>query len=150
MKIFWDLYSNFRTIQKMLLLWKQSRTLVDSVDTFIGDSDCSQLSYTTPWPCTLHLTLHSTAARPRSPAVRSLATLRQHQPRSRPPALLTPHTRVALCNVSLGCLWVVALGHVANCRNVHTGDFPRGVGHRVENGWGLTKVAVVLLNDLIW
>ena len=32
----------------------------------------------------------------------------------------------------------------------HTGDFPRGVGHRVENGWGLTKVAVVLLNDLIW
>ena len=32
----------------------------------------------------------------------------------------------------------------------HTGDFPRGVGHRVENRWGLTKVAVVLLNDLIW
>ena len=32
----------------------------------------------------------------------------------------------------------------------HTGDFPRGVGHRVENGWGLTKVAVVLLNGLIW
>ena len=32
----------------------------------------------------------------------------------------------------------------------HTGDFPMGVGHRVENGWGLTKVAVVLLNDLIW
>ena len=23
------------------------------------------------------------------------------------------------------------------------GEFPRGVGHRVENGWGLTKVAVV-------
>ena len=23
----------------------------------------------------------------------------------------------------------------------HTGEFPRGVGHRVENGWGLTKVA---------
>ena len=33
---------------------------------------------------------------------------------------------------------------------IHTGDFPRGVGHRVENGWGLTKVAVVLVNDLIW
>ena len=33
---------------------------------------------------------------------------------------------------------------------VHTGDFPRGVGHRVENGRGLTKVAVVLLNGLIW
>ena len=32
----------------------------------------------------------------------------------------------------------------------HTGDFPRGVGHRVENGRGLTKVAVVLLNGLIW
>ena len=32
----------------------------------------------------------------------------------------------------------------------HTGDFPRGVGHRVENGWGLTKVAVVLLNGLLW
>ena len=32
----------------------------------------------------------------------------------------------------------------------HTGEFPRGVGHRVENGWGLTKVAVVLLNGLIW
>ena len=33
---------------------------------------------------------------------------------------------------------------------LHTGDFPRGVGHRVENGRGLTKVAVVLLNGLIW
>ena len=32
----------------------------------------------------------------------------------------------------------------------HTSEFPRGVGHRVENGWGLTKVAVVLLNGLIW
>ena len=32
----------------------------------------------------------------------------------------------------------------------HTNDFPRGVGHRVENGWRLTKVAVVLLNGLIW
>ena len=32
---------------------------------------------------------------------------------------------------------------------VHTGDFPRGVGHRVEKGWGLTKCAVVLLNDII-
>ena len=32
----------------------------------------------------------------------------------------------------------------------HTGDFPRGVGHRVENGRGLTKVAVVLLNGLLW
>jgi len=34
--------------------------------------------------------------------------------------------------------------------NIHTGEFPMGVGHRVENGWGLTKVAVVLLNGLIW
>ena len=33
---------------------------------------------------------------------------------------------------------------------IHTGDFPRGVGHRVENGCVLTKVAVVLLNGLIW
>ena len=33
---------------------------------------------------------------------------------------------------------------------LHTGEFPRGVGHRVENGWGLTKVAVVLLIGLIW
>ena len=33
---------------------------------------------------------------------------------------------------------------------LHTGEFPKGVGHRVENGWGLTKVAVVLLNGLIW
>merc|ERR1719270_2548783 len=24
----------------------------------------------------------------------------------------------------------------------HTGEFPKGVGHRVENRWGLTKVAV--------
>ena len=30
------------------------------------------------------------------------------------------------------------------------GDFPWGMGHRVENGWVLTKVAVVLLNGLIW
>ena len=34
-------------------------------------------------------------------------------------------------------------------RSAHTGDFPRGVGHRVEKGWGLTKCAVVLLNDII-
>ena len=26
------------------------------------------------------------------------------------------------------------------------GEFPMGVGHRVENRWGLTKAAVVLLN----
>ena len=32
----------------------------------------------------------------------------------------------------------------------HTGEFPKGVGHRVENGWGLTKVAVVLLNGVLW
>ena len=32
----------------------------------------------------------------------------------------------------------------------HTGEFPKGVGHRVENGWVRTKVAVVLLNGLIW
>ena len=28
--------------------------------------------------------------------------------------------------------------------------FPTGVVHRVGNGWGLTKVAVVLLNGLLW
>ena len=28
--------------------------------------------------------------------------------------------------------------------------FPKGVVHRVESGWGLTKVAVVLLNGLQW
>ena len=27
---------------------------------------------------------------------------------------------------------------------------PKGVVHRVKNGWGLIKVAVVLLNGLIW
>ena len=32
----------------------------------------------------------------------------------------------------------------------HTHIFPKGVVHRIENGWGLTKVAVVLLNGLIW
>ena len=32
----------------------------------------------------------------------------------------------------------------------HSVNFPRGVVHRVENGWGLTKVAAVLLNGLIW
>ena len=31
----------------------------------------------------------------------------------------------------------------------HSVIFPRGVVHRVENRWGLTKVAVVLLNGLI-
>ena len=28
--------------------------------------------------------------------------------------------------------------------------FLGGVVHRVENGWGLTKVAAVLLNGLLW
>ena len=32
----------------------------------------------------------------------------------------------------------------------HSVNFPRGVVHRVEKGWGLTNVAVVLLNGLIW
>ena len=32
----------------------------------------------------------------------------------------------------------------------HSVIFPWGVVHRVEIGWGLTKVAVVLLNGLIW
>ena len=32
----------------------------------------------------------------------------------------------------------------------HSVIFPRGVVHRVENGWGLTKVAAVLLNGLLW
>ena len=34
--------------------------------------------------------------------------------------------------------------------NIHSVIFPMGVVHRVENGWGLTKVAAVLLNALIW
>ena len=33
---------------------------------------------------------------------------------------------------------------------VHSINFSRGVVHRVENGWGLTKMAVVLLNGLLW
>ena len=32
----------------------------------------------------------------------------------------------------------------------HSVIFPRGLVHRVENRWGLTKVAVVLLIGLIW
>ena len=40
-------------------------------------------------------------------------------------------------------------GSVAICQH-HTGDFPMGVGHRVENGWGHSGVAVVLLNALVW
>ena len=32
----------------------------------------------------------------------------------------------------------------------HTHIFPKGVVHRVEIGWGLTKVAAVLLNGLLW
>ena len=32
----------------------------------------------------------------------------------------------------------------------HSINFSRGVVHRVENGWGLTKMAVVLLNGLLW
>ena len=43
------------------------------------------------------------------------------------------------------------MGNLIFFSNVHhTGKFPMGVGHRVENGRGLTKVAVVLLNGLIW
>ena len=34
-------------------------------------------------------------------------------------------------------------------RHYHSVIFPRGVVHRDENGWGLTKVAAVLLNGLI-
>ena len=34
--------------------------------------------------------------------------------------------------------------------HVHSVIFPRGVVHRVENGWGLTKVAAVLLNGVLW
>ena len=40
--------------------------------------------------------------------------------------------------------------HAGMIHDMHTGEFPKGVGHRVENGWGLTKVAVVLLNGLLW
>ena len=36
------------------------------------------------------------------------------------------------------------------CMDQHSVNFPRGVVHRVEKGWGLTNVAVVLLNGLIW
>ena len=32
----------------------------------------------------------------------------------------------------------------------HSVIFPRGLVHRVENRWGLTKVAAVLLNGLLW
>ena len=34
--------------------------------------------------------------------------------------------------------------------HIHSVIFPRGVVHRVGNGRGLTKVAVVLLNGLLW
>ena len=50
--------------------------------------------------------------------------------------------------VGAGGRRVRALG-VVLC-SAHTGEFPRGVGHKVENGWGLTIVAVVLLNGLLW
>ena len=46
--------------------------------------------------------------------------------------------------------FAVTLSSLHEGNNIHTGEFPTGVGHRVENGWGLTKVAVVLLNGLIW
>ena len=36
------------------------------------------------------------------------------------------------------------------CPMNHTNIIPKGMVHRVENGWGLTKVAVVLLNGLLW
>ena len=36
---------------------------------------------------------------------------------------------------------------LTNC--LHSVIFPRGVVHRVGNGWGLTKVAAVLLNGLL-
>ena len=45
------------------------------------------------------------------------------------------------------------IGEAVSGNRVHIGHthiFPKGVVHRVENGWGLTKVAVVLLNGLLW
>ena len=45
---------------------------------------------------------------------------------------------------------VLADGQAGGGVHERTGEFPKGVGHRVENGWGLTKVAVVLLNGVLW
>ena len=42
------------------------------------------------------------------------------------------------------------LGAHFSVSTIHTHIFPKGVVHRVENGWGLTKVAAVLLNGLLW
>ena len=41
-------------------------------------------------------------------------------------------------------------GNFNDVRVSHSINFSRGVVHRVENGWGLTKMAVVLLNGLLW
>ena len=49
-----------------------------------------------------------------------------------------------------GWWMVVYLSLMLYTKFGHTGEFPRGVGHRVENGWGLTKVTIVVLNGLIW
>ena len=45
---------------------------------------------------------------------------------------------------------VVLVTRAVNGILQHSIIFPTGVVHRVENGWGLTKVAVVLLNGLLW
>ena len=73
----------------------------------------------------------------------------QPSPASQPGQLLGPSvtsrgetSRHLLVKTTPGFLFIV--------QEIHTGDFPRGVGHRVENGWVHTKVAVVLLNGLIW
>ena len=53
--------------------------------------------------------------------------------------------RVEVGRAVLHCQAVVVVAGPA-----HTHIFPKGVVHRVEIGWGLTKVAVVLLNGLLW
>ena len=53
--------------------------------------------------------------------------------------------------LSTSTLYILNIvGYCYVTAQLHTGEFPKGVGHRVENGWGLTKVAVVLLNGPIW
>ena len=58
------------------------------------------------------------------------------------------HTGIKLSRVD--CPWAVYRVCSVYIRVQHSVNFPRGVVHRVENGWGLTKVAAVLLNGLLW
>ena len=54
------------------------------------------------------------------------------------------------CGYVLYCCYLHSTALNGAMDVVHSVIFPRGVVHRVENGWGLTKVAAVLLNALIW